>query len=114
MRWTAAEPISLLTRGGSAAELMGRLVRWGAAELLGWLVRLWTTEELLGWLVWVGLEFGLLLLLAGVASGGRLLVLVFSITVQCGIGGFSVFFCGMVAGVVSGQETLASFLHFVM
>jgi hypothetical protein len=54
MRWTAAELISLLTRGGSAAELLGWLVRWGAAELLGWLVRLWTTEELFGWLVWVG------------------------------------------------------------
>jgi hypothetical protein len=35
MRWTAAEPISLLTRGGSAVELMGWLVRWGTAELFG-------------------------------------------------------------------------------
>jgi hypothetical protein len=89
-------------------------MRWGAAELLGWLVRLWTAEELFGWLVWVGLEFGLLLLLARAASGGRSLVPVFSIAVQCGIGGFSVFFCEMVAGVVNGQETLASFLHLAM
>jgi len=111
--WTEAGLNSLCARGGGAAELLGWLVRWGAVELLGWLLRWWTTVELLGWLVWVGLRIGMVFLLVGV-SGGRSLMSMLSIIVQCGIGGFCVFVVWMVAGVVGGQEALASFLHWAI
>ena len=61
----------------------------------------------------VGVCFGLLLSLAGL-SGGRSLVLVFSVIVKFGVGGFSVFLGVMAAGVVGGQEARASFLHWVI
>ena len=98
MRWTAAELISLLTRGR------------GAAEVLGWLMRWWVTEELFDWLVWVGWSF---VLMFGV-SGGSSLKPVMSTRVQCGFGGIWFLCDGVLVLVVNGHEELAFFLHSEM
>jgi hypothetical protein len=98
VRWTAAELISLLTRGR------------GAAELLGWLMQWWVTEELFDWLVWVGSSFVLMFSM----SGGSSLKPVFPTRVQCGFGGI-LFLCDdVLVVVVNGHEELAVFLHSEM
>jgi hypothetical protein len=95
VRWTAAELISLLTRGR------------GAAELLSWLMQWWVTEELFDWLVWVGWSFVLMFCM----SGGSSLKSVFPTRVQCGFGGIRFLCAGVLVVVVNGHEELAVFLH---
>jgi hypothetical protein len=99
MRWTAAELISLLTRGR------------GAAELLSWLMQWWVTEELFDWLVWLGWSFVLMFDMSG---GTTSLKSVLSTRVQCGFGGISFLCDGMLVLVVNGHEEVAFFLHLEM
>jgi hypothetical protein len=102
MRWTAAQLISLFTRGRGAAELLGWLVRWG------------TIEERFVLLVWVGWLVGRLLIGWVGTIRGMSLRSVLSTNVQSGLGGFWFLLEGNLFVVVSGQEELAIFLHSAM